>query len=460
VTALTFTPRHVFIPIADPRGNGGRLTMVRADDVPPAYDAALLPQIAELAHRDLYEAGSVALGAIRRLRLHTRGPVDFQPLRAKPIPGFLSTSDGPNVISPDPANARSAELGLALALLAFGGQCSERVIIATGQLDADAAQVEDVFVHPVGELSRKFQAIHDAVVAGAVPVAGTARIQLFVPERTADDRETSIVHADDLANLKSAVVRKGGTLEICPVSTLNGAVKHLGIRGLAPTAGEQLLLGGSVVGLLAALTGLMGYFWFNSAIQLTLADIVLSDGAALASPIRAGFDPTKRAFVMREACLGAQATPVYRAGESLVMRVAVADPAKRPEFFRGYHFTLVAVSERSGIKVFPPEALGRPLAKSGDGRNVMSLPLQSKSELSVDVPIEGPSERVKLIVLARRGWPTNADSLRTALAAALKDKPENERINAATTYLSRSAPGYLDYTFRSVEDVTTCEPQQ
>lgn len=217
MNALTFAPRHVFIPIADPRGNGGRLTMVRADDVPPAYDAALIPQIAELAHRDLYEAGSVALGAIRRLRLHTRGPVNFQPLRAKPIPGFLSTSDGPNVISLDAANARSAELGLALALLAFGGQCSECVIIATGQLDADAAQDDDVLVHPVGELARKFQAIHNAVEAGTVPVAASARIQLFVPEQTADGRKTITAHADDFAKLDTTVTRKGGTLEICPV---------------------------------------------------------------------------------------------------------------------------------------------------------------------------------------------------------------------------------------------------
>jgi hypothetical protein len=204
-----------------------------------------------------------------------------------------------------------------------------------------------------------------------VSVVASTPIQLFIPERTADERETIAAHANDLANLKSAVTRKGGTLEICPVATLNSAVKHLGIRGLAPTAGERLLLGGFVAGLLAALTSLMGYVWFNSAIPLTLADIILSDGAALASPIRVGFDPSKRAFVMREACLGAQATPVYRAGESLVMRVVIADPAKRPELFRGYHFTLVAISERSGIKVFPPEALGRPLAKSsGSGKQV------------------------------------------------------------------------------------------
>ena len=83
-------------------------------------------------------------------------------------------------------------------------------------------------------------------------------------------------------------------------------------------------------------------------------------------------------------------------------------------------------------------------------------------DLSIEIPIEGLSERVRLFVLARRGFAINANKLRTDLEALLANKSTGERINAATTWLARQAPGYLDYTFRTetrTETEASCDPQ-
>ena len=74
----------------------------------------------------------------------------------------------------------------------------------------------------------------------------------------------------------------------------------------------------------------------------------------------------------------------------------------------------------------------------------------------LSLPIKGPAEAGKLVVLARRTGPFDTEALRARLAAAVEGKAPAERINAAVNSLVKEAPGYLDYSFQTVEGKPDC----
>lgn len=87
--------------------------------------------------------------------------------------------------------------------------------------------------------------------------------------------------------------------------------------------------------------------------------------------------------------------------------------------------------------------------------------LQAQDErwgVSAVLPVEGPSEKNKIVILARRSGPFEPDALRRALEDAIAGKPAAQRINAAVAYLAKRAPGYLDYSFLSSEGELPCSP--
>lgn len=453
---MQLAPRSVIVPIAGLAG-ASSLIEVRADDIPPpSNDEGFDPQLAKLfGWGTLYQSGATAMSAVRRLRLGSVGVGRLRMLRGQPIPGYLSLQNAADIAGLDPANSRSAELGLALALIAYCGQSQATAIAATGQLETTArlgqAVDRSVKVEPVGRLAAKIAAVADNVEAQALG-ARTGRLCFYLPARTEDGAETLVAYAGELERLRRVCALQGGTLDVCPVETLNDAVVHLGIRGIQPTPADRMIATGLGVGALALIGWVAWASFVNAPMRLVFEDIVLADGNKVHSPLRATFEQERGAFVMSPACLGPQATPVYRSGEMLVLRAAVRNSGTWNGLLSGHQFIVVGVSERSGVKVLPPVAFAPPLHDVDAGVSLAG------ETLSVALPIEGPPERTKLVVLSKRGSPFDAAQVRKTIEEATAGKIENERINAATAALTRLAPGYIDYTFRSAEGDVSCAP--
>lgn len=448
---MQLSSRTVLIPLAGDGGRPGMIALVQADGTPPGANAPQLkPQIADLHDAGLYQAGRVALGAIRRLGLRPRGLTPAQWLRPGLLASYLSITNATDVLGLAPENSASAELGLALGLIMHAAQSRDRIVIATGALsrdvDASHAAAGDVAVEPVGQIGRKIEALL-ASVETQKGAAYERRALLFLPVRTLTGDETLTVHDEGLARLAAAFLKQGVELDVAPVSSLREAVGKLGVTALASTPADRWLVGAAVTAVATLASLWLGQLWLDAPLELAFEPIELADGQKATSPVRAVYDTQAAAFVMRPSCLGAQKLPVYRIGESLALRAVLRNGRSLDRVLGDYHYAVIGVSERSGIKVFPPETFGRPAENGAAAKG-----------LSLVIPVSGPAEKNKLIILARRLRPFDTRALRADLDAAIAGKDAAERINVAVSHLVGSAPGYLDYSFLTAEGDAKCEP--
>jgi hypothetical protein len=459
---MAWSSRTVLIPLATPTYDRGSIARIQADGGRPVRDeVGLNPQIAELGDWNLYEAGAIALGAIRRLGLRPRGLGLTQRFRPGVVSGYLSATNGPDLRGLASENTRSAELGLALGLLMYAGQSRDRIVIATGCLARDTGPnsdpSDDVAVQPVGEINGKIEALIrslDAQKGGAY----ARRVLFFLPIKTLSGESTPAAHAGELRGLREAFREKCIEIEVCPVASLHEALRKLGIDALETTAADRLLARGFAGVLVAAAVSLLFYRWLVTPLDLAFAVVPLTTGEEVLSPVRAVYDTRDGAFRMREACFGEQRLPVYRAGESLVFRAVLKARSPLVQALGGYHFAVVGVSEESGLKVYPPETF----RAFGPRRPLAASEVQARLEdfdLSAVLPIVGPREKSKLIVLVRKLSPFDTKALHDFLTSALIGRQPAERINTVVTRLAGFAPGYVDYSFQSVEDETECAPK-
>ncbi|MGH6816333.1 MAG: hypothetical protein ACREC6_11575, partial [Hyphomicrobiaceae bacterium] len=163
-------------------------------------------------------------------------------------------------------------------------------------------------------------------------------------------------------------------------------------------------------------------------------------------------------FAMRPVCYGAQRMPVYRTGESLVFKAAVRNAGIVGRML-GYRYTVVGISEHTGVKVFHEGTFGRPIPTARPGMRAPPPPEAEAGKLSLVLPIDGLTEKNKLIVLARRLTAIDAADLKVKLETPVAGKSPDERINAVVAYLASFAPGYLDYSFLSTQEPQPCAPR-
>jgi hypothetical protein len=454
----TLSPRTVLIPLAGFGDDAGRIARVQADSTSATRNpAGLKPQIAELADWQLYEAGAIALGAIKRLSLKPRGFAPFQRLTRTSVSGLLTVTNGPDLLGLTAENARSAELGLALALLMHASQIRDRLVIATGCLSRDAAPgiaTRDVAVLPVGEMKRKIAVLEEALELQKGS-AYTRRIVFFVPSVTPEGAPTTAKHAAEFQHLTDAYRQQGVEIEVCPVGTLREAAAKLQIEGTVATTADRVLVACLIAALITmGAAGLM-YRWVTAPLHLAFGNIELTSGVSVASPMRAVFDIGKKTFVMRPTCFGAQRIPIYRAGESLVFRAIMRNGSLLGRGLLGYHYVVISVSEQSGLKVFPAETFRHPVSLT---EHATARPLDVSWQLTAVIPVDAPGEKNKLIILARRLQPFDSAALRHDLEAALEGRPASQRINTVVAQLAGYVPGYLDYSFLSADGDVACDP--
>jgi len=205
-----------------------------------------------------------------------------------------------------------------------------------------------------------------------------------------------------------------------------------------------------LAGFAAIVLGTGVWLWLTAHLPLSFKDVTLASGEAVTSPARARSTTQDRDFILQDTCSDANRLPLYSIDDWMLLNVSAADAGPISDWLGGYHFTLVAVSNRSGVKVLPLSSFrrGRP------GESPSSV--ERRRMLKVALPIKGPTEMTKLFVLARRGRPFDEAQLRRKLKEILADEPSAQKINAAEAFLAEVAPGSIAYPFRSVEEEPEC----
>ncbi|MCC8998164.1 MAG: hypothetical protein LM522_01500 [Candidatus Contendobacter sp.] len=189
---------------------------------------------APLQKTGLYQSGCVAVGAVRKLglkkptlamyqTLYRQAYVDLLRLHlaAAKVPSDWQTHTG-NI------EGRSAELGLALALLLAATQASHRLVIATGRLGgqptATRPEDPDVEVLSVGKLPEKLRLVEQLAKTRNLPRGQdhTDPVWLFTPTTSENGGEWVAVETlSEVARLKNLGIT------VIPVKTLKEAAGHL-----------------------------------------------------------------------------------------------------------------------------------------------------------------------------------------------------------------------------------------
>jgi hypothetical protein len=438
--------RSVMIPLASAAGKHGRIAHVHADGGRPSNEAKLIPEIALLNDCKLYQAGTIALAALRQVALRPSRLAVTQWL-GQPPPAYLSVSNAPDLYGMATENSKSAQLGLALALAMYQCQSTARLVIATGELQTDATlghanggSLTNVPVGPVGLIEAKLESVGrllDDHKGGAF----SAAIPFFFPKCTSKGEETLAMHGAEFDRIVAAYRERGIQLKLHPVSCLQDALHVLGLNRVPPTIRDRLTLAAAASVLVAGMAAAAVHWWLARPIALEFATYELSTGEAVQTPFPAR--PLKDgSFEEIESCFNAGGVPIYPAERGIVLHVVIKDPVSWTEILGGYHFAVVTVSELSGAKVFPPETWN-----AGP----------SDREVSIGLPIDDVAETNALMVLAKRFTPFDTEALQSRLAALVAQKPPPERINTAVNALAKTAPGFVLYSFQSVKGDLPCQ---
>lgn len=449
---MGLAPRSVLIPLSGPAGEG-RLIRVQADSAPAGTPAnGLNARLADLADWGLYEAGAIARGAVRRVGLpggRRYGAGD----------ATLTVINGPEAMGLDDANNASAELGLALAMLMHGGQSVAQSVIATGKLsrggDPQSAHDDNVQVLPVTDLSEKIAAIARSLEdkrGGAYP----RRSYFFLPERTHQASNTLNAFARELQQLTEAFARRDVRLEIVPVGALEDALKALSITRIVPKSRPHLAAIAAGLGVACILAGGV-MAWLNQPVTLSFEPIVAGDSAELLqTPLRATFDRKSGRYIARAPCRRSDGLTAFSLSDAVVLHVAaragwplMPDPAR-------LNFLVVAIANRSGVKIIPEASLRKPGAIL-QARRTGALLARQTASLRFVLPLKPPLEESKIIVLAKIFLRFDAASLQSELDALVRETPPANRINAVVSRLSGRANGYIDFSFVTIAGGGACK---
>jgi len=395
---------------------GGAVARIAADgELPAPHPAQLDRELSDLLECGLYQAGQQAKAAVRTLHRAGGG------LLGRP-PTSLSVVNPGDVVGLGHENSSSAELGLALALLAYQSQTGIPAVIATGALDL-AAGNREVRVLPVHHLAGKLRLLAEHF---SQPGSAKPPQQLLLP--------THDVDAALVPDRYSAEIARLGELQIqvrC-VSTLQEAARVIGAERIALRRSEQRarLAAMLVVLLLAMGGGILA--WMQSSIALSFASAASPDGRILPTPIRIvkGADGAR----LLPACALASGVPGFQVHDQIGVRLNVRsfdhDPAR---FLGGYHFIAVSLADGRA----PHATLPREWSADGQAQYIWD--------------VVGPPGDTTLVFLARRAEGFNADKLLADLIHSLSPSKPSERDSAALKFLRDAAPGMLVFRFKTME---------
>jgi hypothetical protein len=421
---MLFSPREVLVPFV--AGNGGVAVLGRivADGgLPAPHPAKLEPEISELLSVGLYGAGQAARAAVRRLR---------QRYWPTPRATALSVVNPGELLGLAEENARSAELGLALALLLFQSQAPIRCVLATGTLaSVDGGQVRVASVH---HMRPKF-----AAVEKHYRQAGIARppTLMLVPETDPDGYAVAKRYASEIRRVAALGIA------VQPVSDLKEAAERIGAlhpawptsaRAAAVTAPAVLVVTGLVSAAVLAL---------RAPIPLAFADAVAVEGGAIQrTPFRAKLERNDT-WTLLPQCRTQDGLPAYRPYDQIMFALRTGEPTDWISRQTGLHIASVTVAPGL-VKVLPIDTVDRSYAP---GEVIFrAWPL-------IEPVRPGP---VLIAFLARRLYPFNRERLQADLDSRLRALNSEEQLNAARLHLEQIAPAAIFYYLREIGEDEQC----
>jgi hypothetical protein len=438
-----YTQHYAFDPLTKQEEAQSREVDARARD--KDWDRVAAP----LRKVGLYQAGCAAASAVRKLGIRQPLTALYQRIsRLAWIEGQRLQPAG----AQGPSEGRSAELGLALALLMCASGSRQRQIIATGALGGQPRGTleDDVEVLPVGSLPAKLRLVSTLAQHQGLPGIGAGgEVLFFTPRKFEQDGSWLEVESlPEVAQLKAQGVR------VVPVERLSEAaaeLRALRARHLFHDRVAQALVAAL---LLVAFTG---YAWSALHQRPVLMTFLPGGGTALVpEPYRVcftkdgGFYPSP---LGRDGL--ARSIP---AGETLGWRVRIGEPGDggtglagwfRPE---RYYVAQVMVSEHSQAKIMVPQMAGN---------ETVTVPPGGIWEWGWQ--LNDRPENNGLVLLARPEAPFDPDALRAELIkefppAAGSDAGAVLDVTAATNFIAGKAPGAAKFIIQTVERSVPCTP--
>ncbi len=412
---------EVLIPVVGSAG-GTLVRVVARHEQPPAHPAGLDPVISELVEHGLYQAGQTAWAALRRCGQRRGGWLAG--------PGVsLSLANPGDLVGLSPANARSAELGLALALALQRAGAPLHEVLATGMLDSGSSDPA-VPVRPVAHLESKLALIATEFrQAGAAPVPSL----LLLPRTDPDGTLVESRYAEPLAELARLGIRTR------VVDSLADALTQIAARRMARHPAETALKTLAVLGLLICVATAGAWQWLNQPIEAWFVPVARLDGTTVVTPLRARVGGPGLPEIL-PGCVAGPATRLA-SGEMLAIRFVTAPQS--PTRWLGTQAAVVAVGSASGVKVLPlPSDVAGGFA-AGDIQGFVA-------------EIIDPAQENLLAILLQPGRAFDLTALETRLRARIDPLAPAVRLSAASNLLATMAPGVLIHRFTSTGDTPPC----
>ena len=208
---------------------GGFLTAYASGDrasAPELLAKGISAAAAPLLEVGFLDQGRVAVSAVRTLRLEAPRWALYQRWRRVAWLDSLRLHYGPE--TPPTADGKSAELGLALALMIGASETSYSLVFATGSLSGGAftADADDaVPVFPVRSLAAKLRLVRDQIASRQIPLAEVRRQVIVIIPRAGTDADATIDATVSMAVREIEALGAG----VVEVSSLRDAAAALGI---------------------------------------------------------------------------------------------------------------------------------------------------------------------------------------------------------------------------------------
>ncbi len=455
----------VLIPLASHSGRReGAICEIRAsrNARPTERRGGLHPVIAPLAEVRLAAPGQRALDAVRRLPLPPRRWLsDLRLTRPQPALSQLSPLDVRQAQGLDPANAKSAELGLAtaLALLERGG--AGKTFFATGTLDGRPGAVagNNGAVGPVAGLTQKFAAIADWLESHRIGAWGRSAVVL-VPPVTEDGRTLVEAHAEDLDALRTRAAAAGVSVDIRPTDSLAAATRGLGAT--RPPLGRREWAARS--GLVAALVAAAVLVSAAQPMPVAPAPVQLLDTPPAPSPVvlaqglsLPGAPPV---FLPRPTCFDAEGLPVVPFGSRVVAEFQTA-PTRWPLGL--VHPLYVSIGEHSEPKAFTSaqfEQLSAQNALAPEDSTGPVAPLRradGRLRLGAGIGVRDTAQEAKFVLLLRKLTRHDPEAVVDGLVEAAAGVGAEARLSAQAAFLASLPGSYAEVSYRAMAAASVAE---
>lgn len=394
----------------------------------------------------LYQAGCAAASAVRKLGIEPPfGALYQQVARLAWIEAQRLQSASPS----GPSEGRSAELGLALALLMGASGSPDRQVIATGALGGQPSghASDDVEVLPVGSLPGKLDLVLTLASHDSLPRFDREReLLFFTPLTFEEDGEQR-----DVASLPVVEQLSKFGVRVVPVGRLGEAAVILKARRARHLAADRILQAGAAALALMLAAGMTWHLWPSPKVAMTFLP---AGGVALAAePYQACFTADGGYYPVPLDREGIART--MPAGSTLGWNVTIDDPGTSEHVFgrwmqpAQYHLAQIMLASSSPTKVLTPSLPdGKPVELSPGAAWEWAWKLTEKPENNM------------LVLLAQPAKPFNAAEIRRALVERFPADGADSAMDltAAANFLSTLAPGSVRFNVRTVEGGDPCDP--